>query len=252
MKTTHQLLIGGFVVVAFSLLGNTQSGLDERSQEVTQTMLKSYIGWPKISTPEASIEVRKVARRGPIVQYHLFVHGLPTDRLYQSQNWPINRAEPAVTMEGISIGKDGILMCAGRTKEQCGSPSQKDDPIEFTFQAAKGEPYRLAFVSGDSRVATVIVPDPIEGKDRGCTLNLVRLLPKFELAYLSGEGFPANTEVQFHIESYGEKHQLNKRTDESGKFGFALLPNVSGHDKGTTSIKTFGKQCSPSLKFDWG
>jgi hypothetical protein len=44
--------------------------------------------------------------------------------------------------------------------------------------------YRLALVAGDDRVAVVIVPDPITGKHKGCTLSVERLLPRFELAYI--------------------------------------------------------------------
>jgi hypothetical protein len=66
-------------------------------------------------------------------------------------------------------------MCAGRTPEQCGDPSTKDDPIEFTFSPAKGEPYRLALVSGDNKATIVIVPDPITATDKRCTLNVVAL-----------------------------------------------------------------------------
>jgi hypothetical protein len=86
-------------------------------------------------------------------------------------------------MQGLSIGKNGIVMCAGRTPEQCGDSSQKDDPADLAFNPAKGEPNRLALVAGDDRVAVVIVPDPITGKHKGCTLIVERLLPRFELAY---------------------------------------------------------------------
>ena len=44
--------------------------------------------------------------------------------------------------------------------------------------------YRLALVAGDDRVAVVIVPDPITGKHKGCTLSVERLLPRSELAYI--------------------------------------------------------------------
>jgi hypothetical protein len=66
----------------------------------------------------------------------------------------------------------------------------RDEPIDFTFNPAKGELYHLALVAGDNRVAVVIVPDPIFAKDKGCTPSVERLLPHFELAYFAGSGFP--------------------------------------------------------------
>lgn|SRR6266567_1347629 len=44
-----------------------------------------------------------------------------------------------------------------------------DDPIEFVTMPRKGEPTRLAFIAPKFRVGAVIVPDPIEAKDQGCT-----------------------------------------------------------------------------------
>ena len=54
---------------------------------------------------------------------------------------------------------------------------------DLAFNPRKGEPYRLALVAADDRVAVVIVPDPITGRHTGCTLSVERLLPRFELAY---------------------------------------------------------------------
>jgi hypothetical protein len=143
-------------------------------------------------------------------------------------------------------------MCAGRTPEQCGDSSNKDDPINFAFDAAKGEPYRIALVSGDNRVTLVIVPDPITAKDKGCTLSVERLLPRFELAYFTGTGFPPNSDASFESQSYDEKHPLKTKTDGEGNLQFALLPFVSGRQKGTTTVKGVGMNCSPSIKFEWG
>jgi hypothetical protein len=107
-------------------------------------------------------------------------------------------------------------------------------------------------VSGDHRAAIVIVPDPITGKDKGCTLNVERLLPKFELAYITGSGFPANSDASFDGESYGEKHPAKAKVDSEGNLQFALMPFVAGHTKGTTTVKGVGMKCAPLIKFDWG
>jgi hypothetical protein len=130
--------------------------------------------------------------------------------------------------------------------------SKKDDPIEFAFNAVKGEPYRVALVAGNDKAAVVIVSDPIVAKDKGCTLRVERLLPHFELAYFTGSGFPPNSDVSFDGQSYGEKHPVNTKTDSEGNLHFALMPFVTGHHKGSTTIKGVGTTCSPSIKFEWG
>jgi hypothetical protein len=101
-------------------------------------------------------------------------------------------------------------------------------------------------------VAVVIVPDPIIGKDKACTLTVERLLPHFELAFFAGSGFPPNSDVSFDGQSYDEKHPIKTVADSDGNIQFALLPFVSGHKKGTTTVKGVGMTCSPSIKFDWG
>jgi hypothetical protein len=240
------------LVVLAALVFLTPAGILGQTQVKPADILRAHAAWMKQSSPGATLEATQVARDGSTVQYHLFAKGLPADALYQAITWPITAAAPQVLMEGVSIGKDGIVMCAGRGPLQCGDASKKDDPIEFTFNPAKGEPFRVAVVSPTSRAAIVLVPLPIEGKDKGCTVSIVRLTPKFELAYATGTGFPPNSEVQFDTQSYGEKTPVTAKTDASGNLSFALLPSVAGHTKGTTAVKAIGGHCSPSLKFDWG
>ena len=230
-----------------------QSDVEKRAAKTSQALVKGHVAWrSKLSSPGAFIQVKEVGRQGSLVRYHLYVSGLPFNELYTAVSWPVTQAKPSPVMEGVSLGKDGIVMCAGRTPEQCGDSSKKDDPIEFAFNAAKGEPYRLALVAGNDKVAVVIVPEPIMAKDKGCTLSVERLLPHFELAYFTGSGFPPNGDVSFDGESYGEKHPVSTKTDSDGNLQFALLPFVAGHHKGTTTIKGVGTTCSPSIKFEWG
>lgn len=241
------------LVVCSSTVCCTQTDVATRAAEMSRALITAHTAWDtKASGPGASIQAKEVARRGSLVQYHLYVSGLPKDQLYTVISWPINRREPSPAMKGVTIGNDGIVMCAGRTPEQCGDPSKKDDPIEFTFSPAKGEPYRLALAGGDYRAAIVIVPDPIVAKDKGCSLTVERLLPHFELAYFNGSGFPPSSDVSFDAESYGEKHLMKTKTDAEGNLKFAAMPFVVGRQKGTTTVKAIGVNCSPLLEFDWG
>jgi hypothetical protein len=242
-----------FLLVCSSTLICGQTDVETSAAEASQALIKAHVAWKtKLSSPGASIQAKQTGRQGSLVTYSLFVSGLPSDKVYTYMSWPVGQAKPSPVMQGVTIGKGGVLMCAGRTSEQCGDASKKDDPIDFTFNPAKGEPYRLALVSGDNRVAFVIVPDPIFAKDKDCTLSVERLLPHFELAYFAGAGFPPNSDVSFDSESYGEKHPVKTKADNEGNIQFALTPFVSGQHKGTTTIKGVGMTCSPSIKFDWG
>jgi hypothetical protein len=241
------------LVLFVPLLLNGQTDVQQDAAAASQALVKGHVAWrDKLSSPGVSVEVKEVERQGGLVRYNLYVSGLPTDQTYAVLAWPVTQGKPAPIVEGVSIGKAGIVMCAGRTEQQCGDPSKKDDPVDFTFNPAKGEPYRLAVVSGDHRAAVVIVPDPITSKDKGCSLSVERLLPHFELAYFTGKGFPPDTQLSFIGDSYGEKHTITTKTDDEGNLQFALMPFVSGHQKGTTIVKGSTPNCSPSIKFDWG
>jgi hypothetical protein len=243
----------GLLLTSASILCFGQTDIEAKAAETSKALVNAHIAWrTKLSSGGASIQAKEVERREGFVKYYLVVSGLPTDELYTVMSWPVGQQKPQPIMEGVSIGKDGIVMCAARTPEQCGDPSKKDDPIDFGFNPANGEPYRLALVSGEHRAAIIVVPDPILAKDKDCTLSVERLLPGFELAYLSGSGFPPNNEATFDSESYGEKHPIKAIADNEGHIQFAVLPGVSGHQKGTTKVKGVGMKCSPSLQFDWG
>ena len=242
-----------FLLLCAATLVYGQTDVEARAGEASQALVKEHVAWEtKLSSPGASIRAKEIGRQGSIVRYNLYVSGLPSEELYTALSWPVSQAKPSPIMEGVSLGKGGIVMCAGRTAEQCGDSSKKDDPIDFAFDAAKGEPYRLALVARENKIAVVIVPDPIRAKDKGCTLSVERLLPRFELAYFTGSGFPPSNDLSFESQSYDEKHPIKAKTDSEGNLQFALMPFVSGHQKGSTTVKGVGMNCSPSIKFEWG
>jgi hypothetical protein len=63
-------------------------------------------------------------------------------------------------------------------------------------------------------------------------LSVERLLPRFELALFTGSGFSPNTEVSFDSQSYDDKRPIKAKTDSEGSLQFALMPFVSGRNKG--------------------
>jgi len=257
MKASAAIL----TVLAFASFvecGLTQESTEAKAGELTQLLVKQHEAWStKLSTPGASIQSKESSRQGAVVQYRLYVTGLPSDKLYTALNWPVNQPKPMETLRGLSLGKDGLVSCLGRTPEECSDPDFAGDhgAVDFTFMPAKGEPFRVALVSEDSedfRAATIIVPDPISAKDKGCTLDVVRLSAGFEVAYFTGSGYPPNSEADFALESYGEKHPVKTTSDNQGSIRFTIMPYVKGHPRGTTKVAGAGMACSPSLKFDWG
>ena len=92
-----------------------------------QHLMDLEVGFEQMVPSGMSIEAKEISRQGTsgkdlVVQYHIFVRGVPPDTLFRWIQWPVNADKPSSPLEGISVGKDGILMCAGRTPEQCGDP----------------------------------------------------------------------------------------------------------------------------------
>jgi len=100
--------------------------------EVTRKWLKG-----EMSTPGVSAEIHEYSRTNVdgrlAVRYHVFVTGASKDQNYTMVSWPINARGPSASMEGLSLLKDGLISCAGRTPEQCGDPNKIDDPENLLF-----------------------------------------------------------------------------------------------------------------------
>lgn len=169
-----------------------------------------------------SVETKEVARQGAsgrdlVVQYHIYLNGAPPEKLYTESQLAVGADEMTPVMEGISIGKKGLLICAGRNALQCGDAQRPDDPIEFTVQPLKGEPFRFAFESGDTKtkIGMMIVPDPVEAHNKGCTLSAVRLSANFQLAFIYGEGYPPDTDIHYRFSSESQSDKVI-RSDAKG------------------------------------
>ena len=224
--------------------------------ELVQRLMDVEVGFSQMIPPGMSIEAKEISREGKsggnlVVQYHIFVKGTPSDTLFQEMEWPVTADKPAVALGGISIGKDGILICAGRTPEQCGDAKKPDDPIEFITMPRKGEPTRLAFVASTFKIGTVIVPDPVEAQDKGCSLSAVRLTQKFELAFLSGSGYPPSTDVHYRVSSGEMTSDLAIKSDSTGAIRVSVL-HPSKKSKDTVKVKITEAKCSPEVSYEWG
>jgi hypothetical protein len=214
------------------------------------------VGFENMVPPGTSIQAKEVSRKGEsgrdlVVKYHIFVTGVPANTLFKHVDWAVNAERPTSRLEGISVGKDGILMCAGRTDEQCGDPKKPDDPIEFTFMPLKGEPSRVAFVSPDVKIGIVIVADPVEATDKGCTITAKRMNRAFTLAFLSGTGYPPNSDIHYTVSSEMTNDFVVK-SDDKGTVRASVIPFPGKKKEGTARVKITAANCAPEVSWKWG
>jgi len=199
-------------------------------------------------------EVSKSRENGRLkAVYNVYVHGASPDKLYALLSWPVEGKEPAEVVKGASVTSAGLLVCGGRPG-QCGSAKSPDDPIKFTLTPRKGEISRLALVSSDKSSKTTfgIVPDPITASERGCTIEVVRLAPKFEAAMIWGRGFKSGEAIEFSAKSYSESQGGPVKADEKGEVDVGVTPFVKGKTSGTTVVKLVTSRCAPETSFIWG
>jgi len=212
----------------------------------------------KLSTAGTSVDIHEVSRSndgGDLrVRYNFFVKGAPKDQTYTLMSWPINAAKPLEQMRGLTISATGLVVCAGRTPEQCGDSQKLDDPVDFTFVPGRGEIFRMALVSadGDAKVFFAIVPDPIIKTNGGCSLEVVRLMPRFELVLIRAKGYQPKEDLLFASKSYDESHEGQVKADTDGTYVSAILPFVKGKPSGRTTVKLKGGGCAPEISFEWG
>lgn len=224
--------------------------------ELTQTATAT-INWDKSTTPGAKAEVQLIKKDQsngrPLIQYHLKVSGAPRNKLYNLIAWPIMVPQPATIMEGLAIAADGTVGCPPNSDRSC-AERFKGAELKLTYTPTLGEIYRHALISEDhqTRIFFTIVPAPMLERDRSCSLEVVRLSPRFELALIRGRGFAPGEQPQLHTQSYQEAHDSQPKVDSNGEFWAVLTPFVKGRTMGTTEVAARGKSCAPTLAFEWG
>ena len=247
-------------LIVFFVIGSIDSQIAPASQnhvgQRVQRLMDIEVGFEEMAPLGTSIRAKEVSRKGEsgknlVVQYHVFVTGVPPDTLFKYIDWPVNAEKPSARLEGISLGKDGVLMCAGRTAAQCGDAKNPDDPIEFTSIPLKGEPSRLAFISPEAKLGIVIVPDPVEASDKGCTLTAKRLTKPFDLAFISGTGYAPNADIHYKASSEMVK-DLVVKSDGDGLIRVSIIPFPGKRKEGTAKVKIMESKCSPEVSWEWG
>ena len=232
----------------------TQASSDEVIMAKTA---QATIDWDKSTTPDAKVDVQLIkkgqADGKPVMQYRVKVNGAPKNKLYRLIAWPITLPVPATMMEGLAIAADGTVGCPPDSTRSC-AQQMKGAELKLTYTPGIGEIYRHALISEDhaSRIFFSIVPAPMVEQDKTCSLEVVRLSPRFELAVIRGKGFIPGDQLVFHTASYQETHDSQPKVDPRGEFWAVLSPFVKGRTMGTTQVSVRGKSCAPALSFEWG
>jgi hypothetical protein len=198
------------------------------------------------NSPGAHLQAKEVARGnngGLVVSYELYADGFVTDR-FDLVTIPVS-PEP----EPVSAGSDLILAKDGKVLDG------PNDPRTLIFpNFIPGEPARIGLISkdGKERAFVNIVPNPIKTTDHGCSLDVIRVLPRFELAFVEGTGFPPNADVDFEVNSLGEIHTGKVKSDSTGYISTAVMPFVKDKAKGQVKLLATAPMCKPKLSFHWG
>jgi hypothetical protein len=285
-KVAAQLLsLGALSLLVFSLLGSVRelsaqdksptaqapqkppappsqsvARINDEVPAAARQMLEVTRKWMsgEMSTPGVTAEIREYSRTNVdgrlTVQYHVLVSGAPKEQTYTMFIWPINAQGPSRSLGGLSLLKDGLISCAGRTPEQCGDPNKIDDPVEWTFNPANGEVFRMVLISQDQKTKLffAIVPDPVAKCDNDCVLEAIRLMPKHELVMVRGKGFQPNEDLEFKSTTYDEEKDGHSKADARGEYITGLLPFYKDKKSGTTDLQLKGAKCAPALRFEWG
>ena len=215
------------------------------------------IQWDASTTAGAKAEVQLIkkdqANGRPMVQYRLKITGASHNKLYNLIAWPIMVPEPATIMEGLALAGDGTVGCPPNSDRSC-AKQFKGAELKLTYTPVTGEIFRHALISEDrqTRIFFSIIPAPMITHDKSCSLEAVRLSPKFELALVRGRGFTPGEQLSFHTQSYQEGHDSQPKVDPAGGFWAVLTPFVQGRTMGTMEVSVRGQGCAPALSFEWG
>jgi hypothetical protein len=237
------------------LVGQVPQSKSASYEELAAQLAKAHKAWsPTLNSIGASLVLKEAGRRGATTVYRLFAAGLPKDASYTLLSWPVTAKGPSAILSGIGLDDTGMAICPGRPGT-CGTASKPNDPIDLPMVPVKGEPVRLAIVSGsDPKVRALLnfAPIPNESQDGACHIQAVLLTPGAEAVAIQGTGFEPNSEVIMDSKSADEGHQFKGKAEADGSYFALLLPYRAGAKNGTTHVILRAARCKPVLDFSWG
>jgi hypothetical protein len=234
------------IVAATLLLG--ASCISLAAQQVDEAQWGKNTPGVQLATHEGP---RQRTSSGTILIYNILGRGFPADKTYDLWFWRLDK-KPENAIQGVSFDKRGLLVCSGKPGSCNGGAA--DDPVNIKAAASLGEPKRFAVVSTDGKVAGFIeaVPFPIEAKDKGCKLSLVRQSQLAESVVLRGSGFTPQETLTVQKQPSGNVSIASPTVAADGTWQEIVEAKVPGQNSGTATIKAAGKSCSVSVSFNWG
>jgi hypothetical protein len=223
-----------------------------------------------------TIAAREIYRAGTPgkdleVRYNIYVRGVPGDTVFRQVQFPVNPDKAVPGISGITLDRNGLMICAGRTSAECQSGSKVPTAVPFIQrQPLKGEPRRSVFLAHGLRVPISLVPDPIQSQVRGCKLSAIRLTSKFELAYIEGSGFVPNRDVHILLSNnqnarvavvdvdgnvsapHAGDTNVIATADATGAIQTSALVNTSGSPSGVETVTVTDPGCNPRVSYQWG
>jgi hypothetical protein len=253
------------ILAAVLLFPVTQEELPPEMRQLVMRMIQLQKTWgPSMSTNNAAVTLKldkPISKKDvpgaegnyTIRAYLVYTTGLPKDRLYHLAEVNFPNFSPQVKMDGIGLNSEGLAVCPGKPGT-CISEDGPDDPIDLILPSSKGQVHLLVLISEDEedRAFFTATPFPVRSVDKGCSLELQRMLPKAELVYVVASNLPPDSDVKWDLSSLNEKHGGVGKSDSSGNYAVALLPAVKGKDRGTLRVTVRAPGCSPSASIDWG
>ena len=242
------------LVSGFEVYGQSAPGASKGNEpNPAENLVRMHEAWGKASTSGTSLVIKEFTRSGQTIKFRLIADGLPKDGVYSLLAWPVTQKGPGEVLKGVTLDASGLAVCAG-LPGTCGSADKPNDPIDLVLQPVPGEPVRfgLASVDGAINVFARVVPIPLRGEDKGCSVEAVLLTPGAKLVLIVGSGFPSNSELTMDSNSEGERHGGKGRSDAEGRYLSAILPYKQGVRGGILKVNLKAAACGPSVSVPWG
>lgn len=196
---------------------------------------------------EAHLMTKQVRGGAEYGFYDFYLTGAPADQTYTIFQWPLGKPQPEPVTSAY-VSNNGRL-CMHAT----GCHDTEGPYVMLALLSFPGLPHRIGIASEDKKFKAValVVPDPIIGTDKGCSVEVIRVREDFSLTVVRGKGFQLDKEIIYTSNSEGEEIKGSLKADEFGQFSFYLGPGVKGKTKGTAKIDFKAPGCAPSVSFHW-
>jgi hypothetical protein len=224
-----------------------------QDQNEVNKLVTSISDWGEgLNSPGTKLEAHlmtKQARNGADYGfYDFYLTGASSEQIYTIFQWPLGDAAPKTVMPAFVSANGRLCMREGECHDTAGPY------VMLAFLAFPGLPHRIGIASSDKKynADVTIIPNPVIGEDKGCSVEVIRAREDFSLAVIRGKGFQPDAEIKLTSNSKGEKLKVSIKVDASGAFIRGLGPGVKGKERGTDELVFKASSCSPTVSFHWG